>query len=121
MATLDLSPGKLNFKAKKGGTFRPVLTVRDANNALMDFTSYTARMQIRATVDGATVLHELTTENGGITLGGAAGTITLRITDVDTTAFAWDSAVYDLELIEPGGDVVSFLEGSVVFKDEVTR
>ena len=87
----------------------------------VNLTGYTARMQIRETLESTTVLHEMTTEDGGITLGGAAGTIALTISATDTAAFTFDSAVYDLEVISGAGVVTEVLRGDVYLNDEVTR
>ena len=87
----------------------------------VNLTGYTARMQIRETIESTTTLHTLTTENGGITLGGAAGTIALTISATDTAAFTFDSAVYDLEVISGAGVVTEVLRGAVYLNDEVTR
>jgi hypothetical protein len=43
----------------------------------INLTGYTARMQVRSTLESAEALIELTTANGRIALGGSAGTITL--------------------------------------------
>lgn len=87
----------------------------------VNLTGFTARMQIRETVESTTVLHSLTTENGGITLGGAAGTIALTISASDTAAFTFDTAVYDLEVVSGGGIVTPVASGTVTLTDEVTR
>lgn len=87
----------------------------------VNLTGFTARMQIRETVESTTVLHSLTTENGGITLGGAAGTIALTISASDTAAFTFDTAVYDLEVVSAGGVVTEVASGAVLMNDEVTR
>lgn len=87
----------------------------------VDLTGFTARMQIRETIESTTVLHSLTTENGGITLGGAAGTIALTISATDTAAFTFDTAVYDLEIISAGGVVTEIASGAVLMNNEVTR
>lgn len=87
----------------------------------VNLTGFTARMQIRETVESTTVLHSLTTENGGITLGGAAGTIALTISATDTAAFTFDTAVYDLEVVSGGGVVTEIASGAVLLTDEVTR
>lgn len=87
----------------------------------VNLTGFTARMQIRETVESTTVLHSLTTENGGITLGGAAGTIALTISASDTAAFTFDTAVYDLEVVSGGGVVTEIASGAVLMNNEVTR
>lgn len=87
----------------------------------VNLTGFTARMQIRETVESTTVLHSLTTENGGITLGGAAGTIALTISATDTAAFTFDTAVYDLEVVSGGDVVTEIASGAVLMNNEVTR
>jgi hypothetical protein len=87
----------------------------------VDLTGYTARMQIRASVGAQTVLLELTTENGGITLGGAAGMVTRTITEAQAAAVGFTSGVYDLELVDADGAVTRLAEGLVSVSPEVTR
>jgi len=123
MPTPELSQkaGKLNLVIEQGSRFDPVLTYKDSAKELVILTSYTARMQIRATKDAATALVDLTTENGGIVLGGVAGTIQIVIASDVTEAFTWTKGVYDLELISPSGYPSRLLEGSVKIRTEVTR
>jgi len=120
-AKLDAQAGKLNLVIEQGTTFNPVLTYSDSAGTAIDLTGYTARMQIRLKRTSAAFLHELTTENGGITLGGAAGTIALLISATDTTAFTFTTAIYDLELITAGGIVTRLLQGSVTLSTEATK
>lgn len=110
----------LKIEIEQGATFKVTLTWNDENGTAIDLTAWTARMHIRDTIDTATILHELTTENGGITLGGVLGTIDLLISATDTAAFTFTSGVYDLELIN-GAEVTRLLKGSVKLSKEVTR
>lgn len=87
----------------------------------VDLTSFTARMQIRSDINSATIIVSLTTSNGGITLGGVDGTIALLLTAVQTATFTFDSAVYDLEIIDSTGIVTRLLSGNVILSKEVTR
>lgn len=87
----------------------------------VNLTGYTARMQIRETIESTTIIQSLTTENGGITLGGVAGTITLLISATDTATFTFDAAVYDVEIIGTDGVVTTVLSGNVYLTDETTR
>jgi len=117
-----VSAGKLKLEIEQGATFRKVLTWRYGTPlAAMDLTGCTARMQIRAEITNDTVLHELTTENGGITLGGVAGTITLVIEPTDTAAFTWEEGVFDLEIIFSPTEVRRLVYGPVTVSPEVTR
>lgn len=87
----------------------------------VDLTGCTARMQVRTKVGASIPLLSLTTENGGISLGGTAGTINLLIDAEDTAALSWTSGVYDLEIVHPGGQVRRLMYGSVTVSPEVTR
>lgn len=105
----------------QGATFQLLITWNDPSGTPINLTGYTARMQIRPTQPSSTIVLELTTENGGITLGGLAGTISLFASATATAAITADSGVYDLELASAGGIVTRLLQGSVTFNPEVTR
>lgn len=115
---------KIKLVIKQGATFRRRLTWKTGSPAIaVDLTGYTARMQVRAVIEDPVVLVDLTTENGGITLGGTAGTIDLFINDAATSAYMWDAGVFDLEMVAPGanGDVIRLTAGTVTVSPEVTR
>lgn len=116
-----MTAGNYTVTIEQGATLGLTLTWSDESNALVNLTGYTARMQIREQLDSATPFITLTTENGGITLGGVAGTITLNMTATATAALTQTSGVYDLELVSSGGVVTRLLEGLVIIKPEVTR
>lgn len=115
------TPAKLKFTIYQGATFRKRLTWTAPSSSPIDLTGCTARMQVREEVESTTVLLSLTTENDGIALGGAAGTIDLYVSDEDTAAITWDAGVWDLEVVHPGGEVTRLAQGSVSVSPEVTR
>ena len=81
---------------------------------------YTARMQIKDRI-GGTVLASLTSlPGGGIVLDDAVKVIEITITAEQSEAFAWTSAVYDLELVSAARKVTALLEGAVSVSGEVT-
>ena len=83
-------------------------------------TGYTARMQIKDRI-GGTVLASLTSlPGGGIVLDDAGKVIEITITAEQSEAFAWTSAVYDLELVSAAGKVTPLLEGAASVSGEVT-
>jgi hypothetical protein len=86
----------------------------------VDLSLYTARLHIRVTRPATVTLEELTTENGGITLG-SDGSINLYLSAAETAVLSFTSAVYDLELISATGDVKRLVGGDVVLWKEVTR
>lgn len=118
-------PAKLKFTIYQGATFRKRLRWSDkATGTPIDLTGCTARMQVRAETSAPAVLLDLTTENGGITLGGAAGTIDLYVGATATAAINWEGGVFDLEIIHPGAlpdDVTRIAQGTVSVSPEVTR
>ena len=92
----------------------------DSVGTKFDLTGYTARMQIRATVNSSSVIKELTTENGGIILGGTLGTIKIYMPATQTDLIT-SSGVYDLELVNITGGVIRLLQGSATLSLQVTR
>lgn len=125
-----MSAGTLNLIAEQGATFSKVLTLTDSNDNLINLIGYTARMQVRDTYAAAATLLELTTENSGIALGGAAGTITLTATAAAMAAIPVSDApgtppsriaVYDLDLIDGSSVVTRLLQGKFTITREVTR
>ena len=104
----------------QGATLEVSLTYLDSDGAAVNLSGYTARMQVRTEVTAAAATLTLTTENGRIALGGAAGTVALTVPAIDTAAVAAGEYVYDLELVT-GARVVRLIEGSFVVRAEVTR
>jgi hypothetical protein len=81
----------------------------------------TARMQVRSNVGSTVVLCDLSTANGKIILNAIPGGIDLMIPAAETSAFSFESAVYDLEIIFADGEVVRLMKGTVTLSKEVTR
>lgn len=119
MAALVTQTGKLDLEVGQGATFNPTFTWK-IDGAAVNLTGYTARMTARDTY-GGTSWFSLTTENGGISLGGSAGTITLNLSASTSAALtAPAQGVYDLELVSGGGVVRRLLAGQVTVTPEVT-
>ena len=110
-----------DLEFNQGASYTKTFTWKDGDGVAVNLTSYTARMQVRQSVSATEVLLELTTENGRLTLGGSAGTITLALTPATTAGIVWRRGRYDLELVAPDGGVTRFLEGQIVVSREVTR
>jgi len=117
---MSLLPGKNNFTAWKGGTWRKVLTLYTGSTIttpVRDLTGYSGQMLITDFDTGA-VLKTLTDGNGGVTLGGVSGTITLYISDEDTATETWDNGKYLLTITSPGGDTDPILYGAINIRSE---
>lgn len=112
---------KVNLQINQGATFRHRFTWKDGRGRAINLTGYTARLQARETIDSTVAAITLTTENGGIVLGGATGTISLYISDEDTSLITAKKLAYDIELEAPNGDVTRPVGGSINVSFEVTR
>lgn len=110
--------GTYNIVCEQGATFNREITVVNADGSIPDYGTSTARMQVRPTVDSATIVISLTTENGRITL--LNNKITLDITADDTTLLAQGTYKYDLEVVT-GADVIRLIQGDFKVSPEVTR
>lgn len=111
---MSLSPANKKLSVWKGGTYRKVLTLHTGSSAstpARDLTDYTAQLRVHDVANEATVLLSLTTVNGGIVLGGTAGTISLFITDEATGAFTWKKGKYQLTITNSAGDTDPLLYG----------
>jgi hypothetical protein len=119
---MAIKPFKQNITIVQGATLDLLVTWRTGDPAApVDLTGCTARMQIREKVDSVTPLVTLTTENDGIELGGALGTVRRFMDADDTAALTFKSGVYDLEIEFADGTVRRLLSGSVSVSPEVTR
>jgi hypothetical protein len=116
---------------EQGATFRrrfQYVSVTDGVETPIDLTGYTARMQVRSNIDSAGTILSLTTENGGIVLGGEMGYIDIYISATataglpvtTTTGINAKYPLYDLELVL-GTEVTRFMEGKFAVIGEVTR
>lgn len=112
--------GNYNFTIDQGAHFERVVSIFNSEGDPFDLTGYTARMQIRDEIDSSTVVMELTTQNGRITLGGELGTITLVLLAANTANIDSDG-VYDIEIIDDQARVFRVLKGKIRLEPEVTR
>lgn len=109
---------------EQGATFAFEWTIKE-DGVPVNLTGYAARMHFRRKHTSPETDLELTSEtDGGITLGGAAGTVAGRIEATDTAALTARTdppGVWDFELEAPDGTVTREVEGQYVITPEVTR
>ena len=113
--------GTYGFTADQGATFSQTVKWKDSTGSLIDLTGYSAEMVIRERTTAAPVALTLSTSNGRITLGDAAGTIDLLIADEDTANLDEGHYTYTLELTSSGGIVERVLMGLFVVRPKVFR
>lgn len=119
-----------NLDMEQGTTFSVLATWKDTTGRGKDLTYYNARMQIRPSYGSTTITESLSTANGEIVLS-ATGEISFVLPPARTSRIPVDynqtarppktAYVYDLELIDPEGDVTRLLYGSIIVTGEVTR
>ena len=116
-----ITPGRYDLTIYQGSTFSKSIQIRESDGLTpVNMTGYTARLQMRETFDSSTILVTLTTENGGISIDGATGSIVLTMSATATAALTWTAARYDLEIVS-GATVYRPIEGKVKVSREVTR
>jgi len=124
--------GTYNFTCEQGSTFSRLIELEQPDLvadptgqtfAVFDLNGYTARMQVRRTIDSSTAMVTLTTENGRIIINQTPGSINhINIYMADElTATLQSSGVYDIEIINNGGEVSRILQGIFTVSPEVTR
>jgi len=96
-----MKPAKADLEAWESASRKVSLTFKDKFGNLVDLNGYTAKMQIRTGADDEsdTPLLELTTENGGLTVHGDLGKVTIFIQEVLLSY----TGLYDMLLIAPSG------------------
>lgn len=111
-----MAAAKHDFVVDQGTTWARVVEYQNADGSVAPLVGYTARMQIRARASSTDPLLTLVPA-----VNGAAGSVTITISEAQTSALPPGRSVYDLEIVAPNGDVTRLLEGSVLVTDEVTR
>jgi hypothetical protein len=108
--------GQYNIVRRKGDTFNLSMTV-ETSGVAWNFTSYTAKFQVRRSSQSATTLLSLT-DTDGITLDSSGNvTITASSADMDLPVGRW---VYDFEVTSSGGEKTTLLAGRFIVEAEVT-
>lgn len=116
---------KYNLLIEQGSTLSKSFYFYDASKISQDLTGYTANAQIRPSKTSDTLILDLTEANGRIVMDKPNGIITLSLDSDVTTNLDFDSAMWDMEIIQnlPSGPpfVRRILEGRVILSKEVTR
>lgn len=113
--------GKYNIVCDQGSTFTRTLEIKTYEGTVFSLAGYTARMEVRRTLDASSTIVSLTTANGRISINGALGVITLSLTASETASLT-QSGVYDLEIVKTAtGEVYKVVRGEFRLEKEVSR
>lgn len=122
-----MAAGIYNFTIEQGTTFIRIFNYKDSNGNPIDLSEATAlRMQIRENINSPSPVTGGTfTSNNGFTIstpvgGPSQSQFTLTIPASTSSAFTFDRAVYDIELVD-NGITTRLLQGKIKLSKEVTR
>ena len=123
---MTVRAASLNFILYPYATFTETTTLKDSNGDPIDLTGRTALMHVRREISDALPLLTLSTSDGSITLGGAAGTIVLNLSPLQTSTPAiemeGESWVHDLLLTTTAtGETERTYQGAIFAQPGVTR
>lgn len=110
---------QVDFVIEQGSTFARTITITK-NGSVLNLTGYTVTWQIRSKPQTTTGLVSLV-GGSGITLGGPQGTVTILLDAATTVALSFVSAVHELKLVDPDGNVLPRLRGSVRLTPYINR
>lgn len=118
-----MAAGIYNFTIDQGSDLTLPIEIKNDDDSVFDLTDYTARMQIRQYVNSTSTEDELTTANGRITISQPSTyyVISLIFPNATTEAYTFNTAVYDLEIIDSSSTVTRILQGKITLSKEVTR
>lgn len=117
-----MSAGIYNIKVEQGATYSQTFTWK-INKNVVNLTGYSARMKVRDPKRQPSInqIVSLTSASGGgMTLGGAAGTIQVSIAAATTASLPTGKHNYDIELIAADGTVTRLIKGLFTVSEEVT-
>jgi hypothetical protein len=112
-----------NTTIDQGANWYLTVTYQNPNGTAINITNYTAALQLRSLPSDPTAVLTLTTQNGGITITGATGTIAIQATATQTGLIDEGNYVYDLEIYSNSNPSVTtrLIQGQIVVSAEVTR
>ncbi len=112
MATLIKNlPQQIDYEVWQGDTWLPGTITASLNGTPINFTGYSAKMEIRHAISREIVLTLTSTPAFGITLS-SAGVITLSMTAAQTSALLGEY-VYDLQITYPSGTIRTYTYGTI--------
>jgi len=86
----------------------------------INLTGYKARLQMRKAQQTAALI-SASTETGEFSVNGPTGTVTMKLSAIQTNELNIRSLKYDLEVVSPSGDVDRLLEGNVSVSPNITQ
>ena len=126
-------PVAYDLQFVQGDTYYPTLTLYWPGGAIFDLTDWSAALTVTPNFSNPDVLLSLTSGNGGLILGGSAGTLQFNLTAAQSQALpigaptttlngvpVYPLGTYQLTLTSPQGNVTTATVGHVWVTPSVT-
>jgi hypothetical protein len=124
-----VTPWPKDITIKRGDTKEIYFRVRErvwdevtstyVAGAYRDLTGWSVLAQIRTDADAADPVAEFDVNLGDQV--ATPGGVLLKLTPAQTAALTISTGGYDVQLTDPGGDVYTYIEGSVTVKKDYSR
>lgn len=111
--------GQKNWDVDQDTTFTFVVEYKDPDDAVIDLTGSTAKMQVRDAT-AQKLAFTLTSPSGGITIDGAQGKVTIKMTPTQTKKLFYPKSIYDLIIIDTNSNRIKLLGGYITLNRTVT-
>jgi len=129
-----MAAGKYSFIIEQGTTVNFEIQYKDSNNNPIDLTGYSAKMQLRPSVESdvvyLTLSSSLNSDGTGLNMSGSngltpptSGSIGIYVASCTSSLLVFDNAYYDLEIYSGSNCplTIRLLEGQIRLSKEVTR
>jgi hypothetical protein len=115
--------GLYNVTIDQGADWFIDVTYEDPSGTPINLQGFTAALQLRSLPNSPSAALTLTTANGGITITGATGLVSIHATSEQTGAIDEGDYVYDLDITSPAPStiVTRLIQGQAVVSAQVTR
>ena len=110
---------RLDITCRKGDTFELTVEAKDSDGNTIDFTSYTMGLaQVRPTDDSSTLVLEFTDTAATIIFANGS----FKLTQTAATMAAVDAGVYvyDVQLADASGKIVTWFYGLFKINEDVS-
>lgn len=120
MATIIKTvPVQIDYEHRQGDTWQPGTITCDVSGTVINFTGWTATMELRSAISNDVSLTLTSTPPVGITMT-TLGVITLSMTAEQTKVLLGEYR-YDLELTRPDGSIKTFTYGTITITKDTTE
>lgn len=118
MATIVSNlPQQIDYEIWQGDTWLPGTITATENGVGVNFTNWSAKMEIRNAISNDVAV-TLTTPSSGITLD-SFGVITLSMTATQTNSLLGEYK-YDLQLTNPSNQIRTYTYGTITVTNDTT-